>query len=36
MNRWNLSSDQMPQAWFNVAPHLAEPLRGGSQPLPRY
>ncbi|MHB8244336.1 MAG: TrpB-like pyridoxal phosphate-dependent enzyme [Acidimicrobiales bacterium] len=27
MNRWNLPSDQMPQAWFNVAPHLAEPLQ---------
>jgi tryptophan synthase beta chain len=24
--RWNLSSDQIPQAWFNVAPHLPTPL----------
>ena len=24
--RWNLSSDQIPQAWFNVAPHLPAPL----------
>lgn len=25
--RWNLSSDQVPAAWFNVAPHLSEPLQ---------
>jgi tryptophan synthase beta chain len=24
--RWNLTSDQIPQAWFNVAPHLPVPL----------
>ncbi len=24
--RWNSSSDQIPQAWFNVAPHLPTPL----------
>jgi tryptophan synthase beta chain len=24
--RWNLSIDQIPQAWFNVAPHLPTPL----------
>jgi tryptophan synthase beta chain len=24
--RWNLPSDQIPQAWFNVAPHLPTPL----------
>ncbi len=24
--RWNSSSDQIPQAWFNVAPHLPAPL----------
>jgi tryptophan synthase beta chain len=24
--RWNLSSDRIPQAWFNVAPHLPAPL----------
>jgi tryptophan synthase beta chain len=24
--RWHLSSDQIPQAWFNVAPHLPTPL----------
>jgi tryptophan synthase beta chain len=25
--RWNLTSDRVPQAWFNVAPHLPEPLQ---------
>jgi tryptophan synthase beta chain len=24
--RWTLPSDRIPQAWFNVAPHLPEPL----------
>jgi len=24
--RWNLPSDQVPEAWFNVIPHLATPL----------
>ncbi|MHB1598661.1 MAG: TrpB-like pyridoxal phosphate-dependent enzyme [Acidimicrobiales bacterium] len=24
--RWNLSTDEIPQAWFNVAPHLPTPL----------
>ena len=24
--RYQLGSDQIPQAWFNVAPHLPEPL----------
>jgi tryptophan synthase beta chain len=24
--RWNLGSDRIPQAWFNVAPHLPAPL----------
>jgi tryptophan synthase beta chain len=24
--RWTLPSDRIPQAWFNVAPHLREPL----------
>jgi tryptophan synthase beta chain len=24
--RWNSNSDQIPQAWFNVAPHLPTPL----------
>jgi tryptophan synthase beta chain len=36
--RWNLSSDQIPQAWFNVAPHLPTPLQpplhpGTRQPI---
>ncbi len=24
--RWNLATDQIPPAWFNVAPHLSTPL----------
>src|ERR687893_552818 len=24
--RWTLATDQVPEAWFNVAPHLPEPL----------
>ena len=24
--RWNLPSDQVPEAWFNVIPHLTSPL----------
>ena len=24
--RWTLPSDRVPEAWFNVAPHLPEPL----------
>ena len=24
--RWNLPSDQVPEAWFNVVPHLTTPL----------
>src|ERR1700730_5976704 len=24
--RWTLPTDRIPQAWFNVAPHLPEPL----------
>jgi tryptophan synthase beta chain len=36
--RWNSSSDQIPQAWFNVAPHLPTPLEpplhpGTKQPV---
>ncbi|MCU1463287.1 MAG: tryptophan synthase subunit beta [Acidimicrobiales bacterium] len=25
--RWNLPSDRVPEAWFNVTPHLPEPLQ---------
>src|ERR1700722_13177090 len=25
--RWNLPQDRIPEAWFNVAPHLPQPLR---------
>ncbi len=25
--RWTLPSDQVPEAWFNVVPHLPGPLR---------
>ena len=25
--RWNLPSDRVPEAWFNVVPHLPEPLQ---------
>src|SRR5438876_1178061 len=25
--RWNLPADRVPEAWFNVAPHLPEPLQ---------
>ncbi len=25
--RWNLAVDRVPEAWFNVAPHLSEPLQ---------
>ena len=30
--RWNLPAGQMPEAWFNVVPHLPEPLAAGSAP----
>ena len=33
--KWNLSPDQMPQAWFNVAPHLTEPLQPPLHPATR-
>src|SRR5437879_10970533 len=25
--RWTMASDRVPEAWFNVAPHLQEPLQ---------
>src|SRR5580698_8459150 len=32
--RWTLPSDRIPTAWFNVAPHLDEPLQPGTmQPV---
>src|SRR3954453_6668606 len=36
--RWLLSSDRVPEAWFNVVPHLPEPLQpplhpGTKQPV---
>jgi tryptophan synthase beta chain len=36
--RWNLLPDEIPEAWFNVAPHLTEPLQpplhpGTKQPV---
>ncbi len=36
--RWNLSTDQVPEAWFNVVPHLTTPLEpplhpGTKQPV---
>ena len=36
--RWTMPSDRIPQAWFNVAPHLPEPLQpplhpGTKQPV---
>ena len=33
--KWNLSSDQMPTAWFNVAPHLIEPMQPPLHPATR-
>ena len=30
--RWNLPSGQMPEAWFNVVPHLPEPLQPDLHP----
>ena len=33
--RWNLTSDQLPEAWFNVAPHLATPLDPPLHPATR-
>jgi len=36
--RWNLPTEEVPQAWFNVVPHLSEPLQpplhpGTGQPV---
>ena len=33
--RWNLTSDRIPQAWFNVAPHLPAPLEPPLHPATR-
>jgi tryptophan synthase beta chain len=33
--RWNLTPDQVPTAWFNVAPHLPEPLAPPLHPATR-
>jgi tryptophan synthase beta chain len=33
--KWNLPPDQMPEAWFNVAPHLTEPLQPPLHPATR-
>jgi tryptophan synthase beta chain len=34
-SRWLLSSDQVPQAWFNVVPHLPKPLGAPLHPATR-
>src|ERR687893_2167489 len=33
--RWTLATDQVPEAWFNVAPHLPEPLQPPLHPATR-
>jgi tryptophan synthase beta chain len=33
--RWTLSQDRIPEAWFNVAPHLPAPLRPPLHPATR-
>ncbi len=33
--RWNLTSDRIPQAWFNVAPYLPAPLEPPLHPATR-
>jgi tryptophan synthase beta chain len=33
--RWNLTTDQIPEAWFNVAPHLSTPLDPPLHPATR-
>lgn len=33
--RWNLPADRIPSAWFNVAPHLPEPLQPPLHPATR-
>jgi len=33
--RWNLPVDQIPEAWFNVAPHLPAPLQPPLHPATR-
>ncbi|HEX2274367.1 MAG TPA: pyridoxal-phosphate dependent enzyme, partial [Acidimicrobiales bacterium] len=34
-NRWTLPSDRVPEAWFNVVPHLATPLDPPLHPATR-
>ena len=33
--RWTMASDRVPEAWFNVAPHLKEPLQPPLHPATR-
>ncbi|HET9442744.1 MAG TPA: TrpB-like pyridoxal phosphate-dependent enzyme [Acidimicrobiales bacterium] len=33
--RWTLAPDRVPEAWFNVVPHLAEPLQPPLHPATR-
>jgi tryptophan synthase beta chain len=35
MSRWTLRPDQIPTAWFNVAPHLPTPLQPPLHPVTR-
>jgi tryptophan synthase beta chain len=35
MSRWTLAPDQIPTAWFNVAPHLPSPLQPPLHPATR-
>jgi tryptophan synthase beta chain len=35
MSRWTLRQDQIPTAWFNVAPHLGTPLQPPLHPATR-
>lgn len=35
MTRWNLPTDKIPSAWFNVAPHLPTPLQPPLHPATR-
>jgi tryptophan synthase beta chain len=33
--RWTMSSDRVPEAWYNVVPHLREPLQPPLHPRTR-
>ncbi|MGH9264768.1 MAG: TrpB-like pyridoxal phosphate-dependent enzyme [Acidimicrobiales bacterium] len=35
MDRWTLPADRIPEAWFNVAPHLPSPLQPPLHPATR-